>query len=213
MRFQFGRGDRRRRLGHGAGRRRRARRPRGDALRAQRRERGADAGDARQSETARRAPRRRASTITGDIARAARADIILIATPAQNLREAATALAPHLDAGDARRRLRQGHRARHAQIHDRGDRGSRAGRDAGDPVGTELCRRRRARPSDRRDAGGKGRRRWRARWCRRWARRPSGPITPRTSAASRSAARPRTCWRSRPASSSAGSSAPRRRRR
>ena len=36
--------------------------------------------------------------ITSDIARAARADIILIATPAQNLREAA-ALAPHLAAG------------------------------------------------------------------------------------------------------------------
>jgi glycerol-3-phosphate dehydrogenase (NAD(P)+) len=34
--------------------------------------------------------------VTGDIALAARADIILIATPAQNLREAVTALAPHL---------------------------------------------------------------------------------------------------------------------
>jgi glycerol-3-phosphate dehydrogenase (NAD(P)+) len=34
--------------------------------------------------------------ITGDIANAARADAILIATPAQNLREAVTALAPHL---------------------------------------------------------------------------------------------------------------------
>jgi glycerol-3-phosphate dehydrogenase (NAD(P)+) len=34
--------------------------------------------------------------VTSDIASAARADIILIATPAQNLREAATALAPHL---------------------------------------------------------------------------------------------------------------------
>jgi glycerol-3-phosphate dehydrogenase (NAD(P)+) len=37
-------------------------------------------------------------TITSDIASAARADIILLATPAQNLREAATALAPHLAA-------------------------------------------------------------------------------------------------------------------
>ena len=35
-------------------------------------------------------------TVTGDIARAAVADIILIATPAQNVREAVTALAPHL---------------------------------------------------------------------------------------------------------------------
>ncbi len=34
--------------------------------------------------------------VTGDIALAARADIILIATPAQNLRDAVTALAPHL---------------------------------------------------------------------------------------------------------------------
>jgi glycerol-3-phosphate dehydrogenase (NAD(P)+) len=35
-------------------------------------------------------------SVTGDIAIAARADIIVIATPAQNLREAVTALAPHL---------------------------------------------------------------------------------------------------------------------
>jgi glycerol-3-phosphate dehydrogenase (NAD(P)+) len=34
--------------------------------------------------------------VTSDIAAAARSDIILIATPAQNLREAVTALAPHL---------------------------------------------------------------------------------------------------------------------
>jgi len=34
--------------------------------------------------------------VTGDIARAGRADIILIATPAQNLRAAVAALAPHL---------------------------------------------------------------------------------------------------------------------
>jgi glycerol-3-phosphate dehydrogenase (NAD(P)+) len=34
--------------------------------------------------------------VTGDVARAAGADIILIATPAQHLREAVTALAPHL---------------------------------------------------------------------------------------------------------------------
>ncbi len=34
--------------------------------------------------------------VTSSIASAARADIILIATPAQNLREAVTALAPHL---------------------------------------------------------------------------------------------------------------------
>ena len=37
-----------------------------------------------------------AIAVTADIAQAATADIILIATPAQNLREAVTALAPHL---------------------------------------------------------------------------------------------------------------------
>ena len=37
-------------------------------------------------------------TVTSEIAAAARADIILLATPAQNLREAVTALAPHLAA-------------------------------------------------------------------------------------------------------------------
>src|SRR5689334_5562463 len=34
--------------------------------------------------------------LTGDIAQAARVDAILLAVPAQNLREAAAALAPHL---------------------------------------------------------------------------------------------------------------------
>ncbi len=38
-------------------------------------------------------------SVTSDLALAARADIILIATPAQHLREAVTALAPHLAAG------------------------------------------------------------------------------------------------------------------
>ena len=37
-----------------------------------------------------------AITVSGDISLAARADIILVATPAQNLRAAVTALAPHL---------------------------------------------------------------------------------------------------------------------
>ena len=102
--------------------------------------------------------------------------------------------------GYADRRLRQGHRARHAPVHDRGHRPMRAGRRAGDPVGPELCGRRRARPADRRDArlprrGGRG-----ARSRARSARRRSGPITRPTCAASRSAAPPRTCWRSRPAS-------------
>ena len=49
---------------------------------------------------------------------------MLVATPAQHLRGAVNALAPHLRKRHARDRLRQGHRARHAQIHDRRDRAS-----------------------------------------------------------------------------------------
>ena len=49
-----------------------------------------------QSKTARRQASMRGSRSSHDLAAAARADIILIATPAQNLREAATALAPLL---------------------------------------------------------------------------------------------------------------------
>src|SRR6185437_10352380 len=37
-------------------------------------------------------------SVTSDLALAGRADIIVVATPAQNLREAITALAPHLAA-------------------------------------------------------------------------------------------------------------------
>ena len=49
-------------------------------------------------------------SVTSDIALAARADIIVIATPAQNLREAATALALHLaKARSAERRRGFGH--------------------------------------------------------------------------------------------------------
>ena len=55
---------------------------------------------------------------------------------------------------DATGRLRQGDRARHPQIHDRGDRGGRSGCAAGDPVGAEFCRGRGARPADRGHAGG-----------------------------------------------------------
>ena len=89
-------------------------------------ERGADRGDARQSEIAGRAARRRASSVTGDIARAARADIILIATPAQNLREAVTALAPHLAKATPVIACAKGIERGTHQIHDRGDRGGRA---------------------------------------------------------------------------------------
>ena len=96
--------------------------------------------------------------VTSDLACAAGADVILVATPAQHLRGAVIASCSVSSQGNARDRLRQGHRARHPQIHDRGDRRSRTPGNARDPVGAELCRRCRARSSDRGDAGGKGRR-------------------------------------------------------
>ena len=92
--------------------------------------------------------------VTRDLAAAARADAILLVVPAQAMRSVCTALAKVLTAPHAADRLRQGHRARHPQIHDRDHRRMRAASDAGDPVGPELCRRRGARTADRGDAGG-----------------------------------------------------------
>ncbi len=79
---------------------------------------------------------------------------------------------------------------------------------AGDPVGPELRRRCGARPADRRDARRADDDVGRGAWRRRSARRRSGPITRPMCAASRSAARPRTCWRSPPASSPGAGWAP-----
>ena len=78
-------------------------------------------------------------------------------------------------AADADHHLRQGHRARHPQIHDRDDRRMRAGGDARDPVGAELCVRRGARTADRGDACGAGRGAGGARWRRRLASRTFRP--------------------------------------
>jgi glycerol-3-phosphate dehydrogenase (NAD(P)+) len=115
--------------------------------------------------------------VTGDIARAAAADIILIATPAQNLREAVASLAPHLTKATPVVACAKGiERGTHQFMTE---------------VIAETARE--ALPAI------------------LSGRRPSGPTTPRTFAASRSAAPPRTCWRSQPASWSAGNSAPRRR--
>ena len=70
------------------------------------------------------------SSITADmVAAAARADIILLATPAQNLREADDDACAAPEACDTGRRLRQGHRARHPSVHDRGHRGNHTGCD------------------------------------------------------------------------------------
>jgi len=113
--------------------------------------------------------------VTDDIAAAAAADIVLIATPAQNLREAVAALAPYLAATKTRHRLRQGDRARHPPIHDRGDRGSRAQRDTRDAVGAEFCRGCGARPAHGRHPGSEGRDACTRAGCRHWDPRPSGP--------------------------------------
>ncbi len=59
-------------------------------------------------------------------------------------------------------RLRQRHRARQQEIHERGDRANAPRRGAGDFVGPELCRRCGARLADGGDAGG-GRRQARRR--------------------------------------------------
>ena len=115
------RGDRRGRVGHGARQLRGARRTRRDAVGARSR---------RPSRRSRPRAKTRACPASGSttasprparIADVAHADAVLLAVPAQDLRTAATALAP-ASARHAGRRLRQGHRARHAPLHDRGDR-------------------------------------------------------------------------------------------
>ena len=105
-------------------------------------------------------------------------------------------------------RLRQGHRARHAPLHDRGDRASDAAR---------ACRRSCPGPSFATDVArglptavtlAAADEATAAALAAALGSPHSGPITRPTCAASRSAARPRTCWRSRPASRPAAGSAP-----
>ena len=212
--FNSRRGDRRRRMGHGAG----GVAARGPAAmscstRATPRAAAQIASDAQQSATARRARSTSASRSPPTIAEAARADIILMATPAQHLREAVVSARAAPAQGHARHRLRQGHRARHAQIHDRSDRGSRAAMRCpailsgpsfaddvarGLPTAVTLAAKDETLASALVQALGSSTFR---------------PYHTTMSAASRSAARPRTCWRSPPASSPAASSARRRWRR
>ena len=200
---------RRRRLGHRARQCQRARRPQRDAVGARRRQRRAARDNAREPAPARRAARRqhRRHRAISPRPRARRRD-------------------PAGGAGAGAARGRHGARAGRsppgtpviacAKGIERGTRKFMTEviaecapqRGAGDPVGPELRRRRGARPADRGDARGARRRRWPRRWRRRSARRRSGPIIRPTCAASRSAARPRTCWRSPPASSPAAGSAP-----
>ena len=118
---------RRRRLGNGAGADLRARRPRRDAVGARcrampsisRRSARADFCPACGSTTRSRSTR--------DLAEAAAADAILLVVPAQADARGRDALAPQ-SPRHAADRLRQGHRARHAQIHDRDHRRMRAAR-------------------------------------------------------------------------------------
>ena len=144
------------RMGHRTCACRCARRTHGDALRR-------DASHAAHITSARENPRlpgiKLAADIvvTNDIAAACRADIILIATPAQHLRGAVNAIAPHLKARTPVIACAKGiehgtHKFMTEIIAE-----SRAACGAGDPVGPELCRRCREGLADGGDAGGKGR--------------------------------------------------------
>ncbi len=154
--LQLHRHHRRGRVGHGAGNRRGARRPRGHALRTRCsrmprtstrrvRTRGCPA-----SSSPRTSP---SQTTSRSLPRRHRPDRNTRAASARR-RQRHRPSPARAHAGD---RLRQGHRARHAQIHDRDHRGGRAACGAGDPVGPELCRRCRAGLADRGHARGKGR--------------------------------------------------------
>ncbi len=88
--------------------------------------------------------------ITGDLAHAARCPMrSCSACRRRHAREVTGARAACRMARHAGGRLRQGHRARHAQIHDRDHRRDRAARGAGDPLRPVLRQRCRARPADR----------------------------------------------------------------
>ncbi len=94
--------------------------------------------------------------VTDDIALAARADIILIATPAQNLREAVAALAPHLARATPVIACAKGiERGTHQFMTEV------IAETAPDAIpailsGPSFAARRGARPADRGDAGGEG---------------------------------------------------------
>ena len=78
--------------------------------------------------------------ITGDIATAAQADLFLIATPAQHLREAVKALAPHLKKAVPVIATAKGIERGTHKFMTEVIAGSRARRNACYPVGTEFCR-------------------------------------------------------------------------
>ncbi len=176
-RIPIRRRDRCGRLGHGAGGGGGARRAERDALGTKRRACDANCSDSRKSAIAAACGSRRRSSSRASWRWPRARDMLLIATPAQHLRGAVNMLASHHGKADAGRRLRQGHRARHSQIHDRRDRGSRTAAQPAILSGPSFADDVAQRPADGGNAGGEATRRWRARWYRRWARRHSGPIT------------------------------------
>src|SRR6516165_6384739 len=93
--------------------------------------------------------------IARDLAEAARAQAILLVVSAQAVRGVAQALAPLL-AGHACGRLRQGHRTRQQEVHDRSDRRVCRKRGPSHFVWPKLCRRRGTRHAHRRHACGSG---------------------------------------------------------
>ena len=149
------RGARRRRLGHRARQCRRARRAQRHAVGARRRPTPSSSRNKRESRFlpgVRHRGRHRGDARSRAKPRARRRSCWWCRR--RRCARSSQALARGDRAGHAAHRLRQGHRARHPQVHDRGDRRMRAERDAGDPVRAELCRRRGARPADRGDARG-----------------------------------------------------------
>ena len=143
-------------MGHRACERRRAGRARCHSLCAQRRSRRTHDGDAGESQAARCEFRSAHHHYVGCRHCRARGHHPARDTRAEFARGRSGACAPSCR-GDAGDRLRQGHRARQPQIHDRGDRGSRTQCGAGHPVRTKLCKRRGARAAHRGDSGGEGR--------------------------------------------------------
>ena len=134
----------------------RARRPQRDAVGVRRRQCRTPCRQAREPVFAGRAPRRWHQGHAGACRSGARrGDPAGGASTGDALRgQGAGADNARRHAGD---RLRQGHRTRHAQIHDRDRRRMRAECDAGDSFRAELCRRCRARAADRGGACDSGR--------------------------------------------------------
>ena len=115
-----------------------------------------------------------ASRLPANLADAARADAILLVVPAQAVRSAAEALAPLLAAKTplivCAKGIERGTKKFMSDIIAE----CAPNATAGDLVGAEFCRRRRARPADRGDVGRGRRKNLPGHWRRRSARRAFG---------------------------------------